>query len=555
MSIDTFLELHVLVGAMAGRDKHGKHVPRHGSIEHRGMDAVPKSSSGLDRSHRFAEIFPLLPSYDRSERFLERLGARSYDVRRLDHDAVEFVTETHTGPMFEDPDNPVGNSTRIPAGVAFLGQFLDHDVTLDPTSSLDRANDPAALENFRTPRLDLDCVYGDGPEVDPFLYEEREHDGESYLGMLVDEHDGVLDLPRNANGVALIGDPRNDENLVVSQLQLALLRFHNAVAEHVIDTPGLREPGESTFEAARRLVRWHYQWVILNEFLPLICDESVVGEVRRHGPRQFRVSHGRASIPVEFAGAAYRYGHSQIRSTYVVNDASGPVRFFPDPETPNQPSLVGDRPLPAAMEIEWHRFFDFDTTDLQAARAIDSKIAPDLFHLPFVETVEAGSGITEARAAELNRRVSLPVRNLLRGLHLGLPSGQAVAREIGADVLSNEELGLGTFLEATGREGDREAPLWFYVLAEARVQSDGRHLGQVGSRIVAETLYGLVASDPGSYLHAETWGPVLPRAAAGRYTMADLLSFALDLDVGPELAFGAETAPAEPMEVGTEAED
>jgi hypothetical protein len=207
------------------------------------------------------------------------------------------------------------------------------------------------------------------------------------------------------------------------------------------------------------------------------------------------------------------------------------------------------------MEVEWHRFFDFGTTDLQAARAIDSKIAPDLFALPFVETVEAGPELTAERAAELDRRRSLPVRNLLRGLRLGLPSGQAVAREIGADVLSNEELGLGTFLEATGREGDREAPLWFYILAEARVQSDGRHLGQVGSRIVAETMYGLVASDPDSYLHAETWGPVLPRAEAGRYTMADLLSFALDLDVGPELAFGVETTPTETVEVNPEAED
>jgi hypothetical protein len=157
-------------------------------------------------------------------------------------------------------DHPDG----LPAGFTFLGQFIDHDITFDPTSSLERQVDPEAVANFRTPNLELDSVYGSGPGASPHLYStQRGPEGER-AEMLIEQAEGGpegSDLPRNSQGVALLGDPRNDENLIISQLHLAFLRFHNVVAQRVRDED-LVPPGGSVFETTQRLVRWHYQWIV-----------------------------------------------------------------------------------------------------------------------------------------------------------------------------------------------------------------------------------------------------------------------------------------------------
>ena len=61
------------------------------------------------------------------------------------------------------------------------------------------------------------------------------------------------------NKRAIIGDPRNDENVIVSRLQGLFLRLHNRFATQLGD-----------FAAAQTAVRWHYQWVVLNDYLPAI---------------------------------------------------------------------------------------------------------------------------------------------------------------------------------------------------------------------------------------------------------------------------------------------
>ena len=154
-----------------------------------------------------------------------------------DPDPAFTAVGAPAGPM--DSGASTASTTNVPLGLIYLGQFIDHDITLDITSSLDRMNDPDATENFRTPALDLDCVYGDGPEANPHLYDR---DGE-YLATGADGtafvHQSVAykghDLCRNPHGTAIIGDPRNDENRVISQLQLAFLRFHNAVMKKIKD--------------------------------------------------------------------------------------------------------------------------------------------------------------------------------------------------------------------------------------------------------------------------------------------------------------------------------
>lgn len=132
---------------------------------------------------------------------------------------------------------------------------------------------------------------------------------------------------------------------------------------------------------------------------------------------------------------------------------------------------------------------------------------------------------------------NLARRNLLRGLRLGLPSGQNVARAMGISPLSDADLGLG---ERGAPDFNGDAPLWFYVLREAELLAGAQHLGPVGGRIVAEILVGLLAGDPMSWLNVEpNWQP--PLAQNGRFGMPELIRFAL---VGPAALPPQETSEA-----------
>jgi hypothetical protein len=112
---------------------------------------------------------------------------------------------------------------------------------------------------------------------------------------------------------------------------------------------------------------------------------------------------------------------------------------------------------------------------------------------------------------------SLAGRDLERGQGTGLPSGEAVARVLGAEPLTADELDL----RRSGWEG--ETPLWLYILRESSVRHSGNRLGEVGGRIVAEVLWGLIAADPESYPAVDpTWSPTLP-ARGERFRLADIL--------------------------------
>ena len=401
-------------------------------------------------------------------------------------------------------DNP-----RIPAGYTYFGQFVDHDLTFDTASSLDRQNDPDALTNFRSPRFDLDCIYGRGPVDDPYMY-DRTADG---VKLLIGHHDDQDDLPRNTQDTALIGDPRNDENIFVSQWQLTMLMFHNKVVDLVHADPSLKRGSENTFEAAQRIVRWHYQWIVIHDFLRLIVGDEMLGEVFKEDSgypeveRRFYTWRNDPYIPVEFSVAAYRFGHSMIRGGYKLNTLVGPLRTFTSDSVNEKPlgHFGGFRILPRFWTIEWARFFKVDgagQNELQQSRLIDTKLANVLVALP----PEIGGN-----------RPSLIDRNLTRGARLLLPSGQTVARHMGADILGDADLEL---------PGGGPAPLWYYILKEASIQAGGQHLGQVGGRIVAEVFLGLMEKDPSSYLRNEpTWKPTLEAATSNDFTVPDLIKF------------------------------
>ena len=368
-----------------------------------------------------------------------------------------------------DQLTPDGDDAAGAAGWPFFGQLIAHDITAD-RSALMGGTATDALTNARAPRLNLEMLYSDGPIGSPFLFDVREP-----AKFLVGD-----DVPRNSQGVALIGDPRNDSHRFALALHIALLKAHNRLVDLVGD-------------AARVTLTWHYQWVIVNDFLPRLVGAELAGQVLAEGGRWFRPAKGEAFIPLEFADAAFRYGHGQIRHTYRLVEGGPEVPLFPD--------LVGFGPLEPAQRIDLAQIFDVPgRPPAQRAKRLDGRLASSLIGLP-----EQVTGVVGTSAYR-----SLAVRDLLRGETTRLPSGEAVAGLMGVESLHLKE------------DWPDGTPLWFYVLKEAE-QQGGDRLGPVGGRIVAEVLLGLLRADAASYLSLEPdWQPLLP-ARGDAFDLADLL--------------------------------
>jgi hypothetical protein len=312
-------------------------------------------------------------------------------------------------------------------------------------------------------------------------------------------------------------DRRNDENLIIIQFHKAVAQFHNKIVDYA-RAQGIRQ--EWLFETARRLTRWHYQWAVIHDFIPrfvgdeLVPNGTVYKEVAGKPPvinlNYYKPTNrdGRPFMPVEFAVAAYRFGHSLIRPFYVINNSGIVDIFGPD----GQRNLNGGRPIPADLVIEWKNILPVDPTfPARPPRKIDTKLSIPLSTLP-------GSAVPPP-----DPTVNLAVRNTLRGKRVGLPSGQQVARAMRVNVLSNATLGLNN---DPGWGG--EAPLWFYILKEAELPPyNGERLGPVGGRIMAETLVGLLQRDPNSYLYLNAaWKPAPPIAPmTGKFEFVDLLKY------------------------------
>jgi Animal haem peroxidase len=383
------------------------------------------------------------------------------------------------------------DATETAAGWPLFGQFIAHDITAD-RSPLHRAELSDAL-NFRSPRADLECLYGSGQVGSPFLYRR---DDPALLLLGRNDRGEEADVPRNAEGVALIGDPRNDVHIVVSQLHVGMIKVHNRLVELARER-GVAGP--AVFETARRETIWHYQWVIVNDYLPRLVGAELVESILERGPRFYR-PNGAPRIPLEFADAAFRYGHSQVRDSFQLNSGSPALRLFPD--------LIGFRPVPAELVIDWGRLFDANgARTAQRAKLIDGRLARSLIDLPAAIT-----GDVEVEAYQ-----SLAGRDLERGHAYGLPSGEAVAEAMGETPLDGDPLGL----RAAGWSG--ETPLWLYFLAESASRGRGERLGPTGGRIVAEVLIGILDADRGSYRANDPgWTPTLP-AREDRFGLTDLL--------------------------------
>jgi hypothetical protein len=504
------------------------------SLYSRYSKAPPRRAARAAPRDDFNKMFPNLPPFAPStEPFISRVADLGVKGGLMDaHDPRVTVSnplaandnETphpYPGLAMRNIDNP---NADMSVGFTFLGQFIDHDLTFDPMP-IDR--DSTASPNLRTRFFDLDSVYGRGPREDGLLYDRAsELDHRAPIKFLLD-FEAPRDLPRTSQQRAIIADPRNDENVILSQMQLAFLKFHNEVTDFIARSNPSKTPDE-LFNMARRTVRRHYQWIVVNQFLAATLDPAVFNAVKTNGPTIYTGAM-RQKIPREFQVAAYRFGHSQIRPGYKINAGFGAPIFDAriDPREGDPNDLRGGRRAPRRF-IEWDTFFDFGTLEAASAtpggpattrpkvkknKRIDPFISSPMFDLP------VGPGLI----APGDPRVSLAVRNLERHLQHGLPSGQDVARALGYPPLTAADLA-----ELRPLQFDTSTPLWYYVLKEALLQQNGERLGKVGSRIIAEVFFGLLLDSPDSYLKHPGWRPSLPRrdGTTGDFTMQDLLTFA-----------------------------
>ena len=437
----------------------------------------------LNPATAFNRLFPQLPAWQ--------------PPGRTEAKQIAWIADLADG-MFQGKR---GENPAIPAGYTYFGQLINHDLTFDAQSGLLERLDPARLRAIRPPRFDLDSVYGRGPQDEPQLYlysnptkllEGRNQDGE-------------LDIPRNRDTStdrygttryaryrpALTADARDDETIMIGQMHLALIRFHNR-----------RIDEGATFDEARRLTRWHYQWVALHDFLTRLCGaDTVTRTLNSYRDGSGMLSHvpPRPFLPIEFSVAAYRFGHAMVRDTYDLNDwlhgHRGALNLFESGVA--EYGLGGGRELPPGWTIQWELFVNSGISLPQNSMLISPALSPRLRNLPI-------------RDPKDNRERSLAFRTLQRGWRLALPSGQQVAAALKQRPLDGVRAGF-------------EDPLWIYVLREAQLSSGGVKLGAVGAEIVAQVFVGCLLEDPGSFLHADPeWTPVLP-AQRNSFGLRDLL--------------------------------
>lgn len=425
------------------------------------MQSLQKTHFHLRDEPAFSKLFPELPALYVSEKKLQKLAARM----------VEYSTCL--------------DSTHISNGQAIFSQFLAHDMTFESSSKLRSFHDPSVpLQNDRSFNLDLDCVYGQWTQ--DFLYDATDRSklllGQEYSDLACGYF--WTDLQRNAQHKAIIPDARNDENLIVSRMQVLFIEFHNKVVELVRQETG----GYNVFQEARKRVIWHYQWLILHEFLIKVMEPDIYQEIYEEGSTFYCHPGG---LPLEFTGAAFRVGHSQTREDNRINAQT----------------VAGLFELGAFEKmdqyLDWRYMFDFGDACVQMAKKIDSKIAKSFHNIPFIRT---------DRPIEK----SLPYRNLKRGVVYGLPSGEDVAKRMSIVPL---EIPAKEDLELKG------TPLWYYILKEAEMMHGGERLGPVGSRLTGEVFMTILRHDDASFLKVDPlWQPDLG-TEAGRFTFQDMIHF------------------------------
>lgn len=394
--------------------------------------------------------------------------------------------------------SPTVDIKSMPAGYTYLGQFITHDISFDPTSISERQIDPEFLWNFRTPALDLDSMYGAHPRINPIYYAS-----EKGFFLLGPEGNDLFRKPTRIDGppeMAVIPDPRNDENKIIAQIHLLFQKLHNRI---------LREKGN--FEEAQKLTKWHYQWIVLKDYMARILDEEIYEDMFSFKDpckvkRKYYDWRNEPFIPVEFAAAAFRFGHSQVRDEYQIDvDENDRIKkgvmimkqnFSREEKRDQILSLMGRQ-----TGIDSVQLTSFFGPDAQPNHLIQPKISASLYnisHFPGVVPLNSDMEYSD----------SLPYRTITRGMQLGLPSGESVAKAFNQVVLDIDfQKGDPDFDVPSYDPEYNQTPLWYYILHEAEAFSQNKErpnkLGPLGSTIVGEVIIGLLQGDKNSYINQD----------------------------------------------------
>ena len=507
------------------------------------QDSETPPSGREERQTEFSRLFPGLPAWsppgvtdDELENYF--LNFAEDEMFELRGKSAKDIVNDRT--LREDLDRSF--NSKIPAGYTYFGQFVDHDLTHDRTKLKNAGQAELQTGNFRTPRLDLDSVYGNGPfdDDDRKFYEFK---GDKFTGKFLidvvmdgDTQTKFRDLHRDGQGIAQISDERNDENTIVAQIHLAFLLAHNNLVDQLIFDDANDDDIRAAFLQAKKTLTWLYQWIVWNDFLSRITMRRIYDVALRKKPLvSYKVSTrgkpttvytqtigatwemgfeeifpqwNQEAIPEEFTAAAYRFGHSMVRNGYQTNIVVGVDNFIPlfigqgDNEGDTN-HLGGGRKLTKERVLQWDWFLPMTSSRgqfPQKARKIDTKLANSLALLP----PDGGD--------EKSINAVLAARNLVRGVRLGLPSGPDVARSLGIQPI-----------ELDGEGTDTDA-LWYYILKEA---GDGRthrgeRLGEVGSFIVCSVFAGILKRDSASWIIGEpNWTPSADRLLEGKQLNVD----------------------------------
>lgn len=401
-------------------------------------------------------------------------------------------------------------NSPIPAGYTYFGQFIDHDLSLDLTP-LDKAGQlpPYLTTNQRTPWLDLGHLYGDGPESTTHWHLYDDDRASLRLGANNLPGNRSFDVPVDENGQAQLAEDRNNENLIVRQIHAMFLKLHNRAVQEL----SAQLPARERFEAARNRVRWQYQWLVRHDFLRRICQSTVYNRVIGDGTCPVDFQARGFSIPVEFAQAAFRFGHSMVRSQYVLNTdpppPGAPPGLAPSLGVVNLDVLFAEPHRPGTLQpkwrVDWVRFLapGGQQQGREPAVLIDTHLSDPLFHLP-PEAIGSSGGNPSGGDTP-----SLPLRTLTRGTKTRLATGEQVAKAFGRSPLRTDfpQPGVWAALDDAGLTDN--TPLWYYVLLEAQLEAEGRSLGTVGSSIVAAVIESSLRDDRNSFTnwHGAGWVP------------------------------------------------
>ncbi len=356
---------------------------------------------------------------------------------------------------------------------------------------------------------------------------------------------------------AVIGDPRNDENLVIAQIHLVFLLAHNKLLDQKLaaigDTISLDDRIKAIGETRRTLVD-HWQAIVLDDYLTEHVGRAKADALRTGAYVFYTSGDGQpfckaqpGAMPHEFAVGAFRHGHSQVRAGYRLNQRNG-AGFL---------QMFGDKALFADRALDFRLFFNSvnkfdpnsdDSLTPAQSMAIDTILSPPLAMLmaPSIPKSDLGhptrSNLAKrnlARAGDTSSPDFLTVR-LLSGLQVAQAiqaRGATIALLSDAEVAASA-LGKAPAVATAFPQGLKasDLPLWVYVLLEAELKQSGRQLGDVGGIIIGETLAGLIRCDEQGILEgARATTAFVPSLYAqsgaietSRYLFADLVNFAFE---------------------------